>query len=103
MYLDKRAFEERLRRIDPDFQPSPLRRILHRPRRRIVIPMRAPAYALVFAYLVLTVVKLAMVQELGPEGFEARRAELAQGDPTARVAARLLFVDPVFAYAARNI
>lgn len=103
MSEDKKSFEDRVRRVDPDFKPSVWRRLRTRPRRKLVIPGRVAAYVLVFTYVSLTGVKVVMHQELGADGYQARVAELAAGDDAARIASRLLFRDPVMDYVTSQI
>lgn len=98
-----KSFENRLRRVDPDFKPSVWRRMRVRPRRGVVVPGRVAAYAIVFVYIALTSVKVVMEHQLGPEGYDARVAQLAAGDETARIAARLMFRDPIMTYVSREI
>lgn len=98
-----KTFEDRVRRIDPDFKPTFWRRIRTRERRKLVIPMRGVAYVMVFAYVALTGVKVAMESELGPDGYAAQVEKLAAGNDTSRIASKLLFRDPVFDYVSRQL
>ena len=100
---DLKTFEARVRRVDPDFKPSAWRRWRTRERRKLVIPMRATSYVIVFAYVALTAVKVTMYSELGPDGYEAKVAALSSGTETSRIAAKLLFQDPVMAYVTTNL
>ena len=52
----------------------------------------------VFTYIALTAGKVVMEQELGTQGYDARVAQMAQGADTSRIAARLMFRDPVMEY-----
>ena len=103
MSEDLKTFEARVRRIDPDFNPTRWHRWRTRERRKLVIPMRGTAYVLVFAYVALTGVKVALEQELGRAGYDAQVERLASGGDTSRIAAKLLFRDPVLDYVTRQL
>ncbi|MEM7439616.1 MAG: hypothetical protein AAF393_08455 [Pseudomonadota bacterium] len=98
-----KSFEKRLQRVDPDFKPTAWRRWRTRARRKTVIPMRGTAYTIVFAYVALTAVKVVMHQDLGAEGYATRVASMAQGDETSRIAAKLMFRDPVMNYVTEKL
>lgn len=95
-----KTFEKRVQRVDPDHNPSMWRKWKMRPRRRFVLPMRGTAYTIVFAYIALTGAKVIMQNDLGAEGYNTRVAEMAAGDETSRIAAKLMFRDPVMDYVA---
>ncbi len=98
MVEDKKTFEKRVAKVDPDFKPSAWRKFRNRPRRKIRVPMAATSLALVLCYGTLTTTKVIMENELGPQGFDAKVSRLAQGDDTSRIAAKLLWRDPVMEY-----
>ncbi|MEM6617770.1 MAG: hypothetical protein AAF631_00525 [Pseudomonadota bacterium] len=100
---DLKTFEKRVRRIDPDHNPTTFRRWWRRERRPATVPLRRSAFVLVFAYLLLTGVKVVMVQDLGAAGFDTRVATLAAGNDAERIAARLLFRDPLMTYLAERV
>lgn len=97
------SFEARIKRFDPDFKPTLWRRWRRRERQPLVVPARGAAYAIVFAYVVLTAVKLVMHQELGAQGYDARVVEMAGQGETGRVAAKLMFRDPIMDYVASRL
>lgn len=103
MAEDKNTFEQRVKRVDPDFKPSAWRKWRTRPRRKYSVPMLRTVMVLLFCYCTLTATKVMMENELGPQGFDAKVAKLAEGDDTSKIASRLLWRDPVMAYVQENI
>lgn len=95
---DKKTFEKRLARVDPDFKPTLWRKWRRGPRRKIHIPFVKTALCMALLYGTMTVTKVVMVQELGQQGYDAKVAKLASGSDTSRVAAKLLWRDPVMSY-----
>ena len=101
--VQKKTFESRVRKVDPDFKPSVWRRWRTRERRKLYLPMRATSYAIVFTYIALTAVKVTMERELGPGGYDARVAAMASGGETSRIASKLMFRDPIMTYVSKQI
>ena len=67
---NRKAFEQRLQRVDPDFKPTKT----HKLKRALSVNVRMPwmkiAVMAVFAYGTMTVVKVVMENELGVAGFD---------------------------------
>lgn len=95
---DKKSFEKRLARVDPDFKPTLWRKWRRAPRRKIHIPFAKTALCMALFYGTMTATKVVMIQELGQQGYDAKVAQLAAGSDTSRVAAKLLWKDPVLTY-----
>ena len=100
---DKSTFDKRVGRIDPDFNPSALRRWWTKPRRKKRVPLARTSMVIVFCYCAMTVTKVVMEQELGPQGYDAKVARLSAGGDTSKIAAKLLWRDPVMAYVQQKI
>lgn len=102
MIEDRKTFEKRIARLDPDFKPTIWRKWQRRSRRKIHIPFARTALFMLMFYGTVTVTKVVMIQELGPQGYEAKVAQLATGPDASRIAAKLLGRDPVLAYVEGN-
>lgn len=93
-----KSFEQRVQRVDPDFKPTKR----HKLKRALAIKLRMPwlkiAIMAFFVYGTMTVVKVVMENELGVEGFDQKVALLADGDDTSKIAAKLLWRDPVMTF-----
>ena len=83
--------------------PSALRRWWTKPKAKKRVPMARLSMVLVFFYCAMTVTKVVMEQELGPNGYDAKVARLAAGSDTSKIAAKLLWRDPVMAYVQTKI
>ncbi|MBR9862289.1 MAG: hypothetical protein GYB24_02500 [Rhodobacteraceae bacterium] len=102
MTEDLKTFQKRIARFDPDFNPTIWRKWQRRPRRKIHIPLARTALCMVLLYGTVTVTKVVMIKELGPQGYEAKVAQLASGSDGSRIAAKLLRRDPVINYVEGN-
>ncbi|GGA14414.1 hypothetical protein [Neptunicoccus cionae] len=102
MTEDRKTFQKRVARVDPDFKPTLWRKWLQRPRRKVHIPLARTALCMAMFYGTVTVTKVVMIQELGPQGYEAKVAQLASGTDGSKIAAKLLGRDPVLAYVESN-
>jgi hypothetical protein len=95
---DLKSFDQRIQRVDSDFKSTKR----HKMKRALAGKLRMPwikvAMIAVFLYGTMTVSKVVMENELGPSGFDQRVAELADGDDPAKIAAKLLWRDPVMAF-----
>ena len=100
---DRSTFDKRVGRIDPDFKPSAVRRWWTKPRRKKRVPLARTSMVLVFCYCAMTVTKVVMENELGPQGFDAKVARLSAGNDASKIAARLLWRDPVMEYVQKKI
>ena len=98
MTEDMNTFENRVRRFDPEFRPSKFHQWWNKPRRKKHIPLLKTFVVCVVLYGALTTAKVVMEQELGAQGFDVRVAELSKGSDSQKIAAALLFRDPVMAY-----
>jgi hypothetical protein len=92
------TFEERVKRVDPDFKPTVWRKWQIRPRGKYRVPLARTSMVLLFCYCTLTITKIVMESQLGPQGFDAKVAQLSAGSDASKIAARLLWRDPVMAY-----
>ncbi len=95
---DHKTFDQRIQRVDPDFKPT--RR--HKLKRALAGKLRMPWLKVAMIALVLyggmTITKVVMENELGPDGFDQKVAQLADGDDPAKIASKLLWRDPVMAF-----
>ncbi|WGI22826.1 hypothetical protein [Amylibacter sp. IMCC11727] len=95
---DLKTFEQRVHRVDPEFKPTKRYKLKKALAGKLRMPWLKIAMIAVFCYGTLTVAKVVMENELGPDGFDQRVANLAEGDDTAKIAAKLLWRDPVMAF-----
>jgi hypothetical protein len=98
-----KSFDKRLQRVDPDFKPTKT----HKLKRALSVNVRMPwmkvAVMAVFVYGTMTVVKVVMENELGVDGFDQKVARLADGDDGSKIAAKLLWRDPVMAFVQEKV
>ena len=94
---DKKTFDQRVDRVDPDFKPTKMRKF-RRISSKFRMPWRTLAGFAVLFYCAMTFTKVVMENELGPEGFDQKVAQLEQGDDGSKIAAKLLWRDPVMAF-----
>ena len=100
---DMKTFDQRVQRVDPDFKPTKR----HKIGKALAIKLRMPwlkiALLVMFAYGTMTVTKVVMENELGPDGFDQKAVRLANGDDASKVAAKLMWRDPVMAFVQDNV
>jgi hypothetical protein len=100
---DHKTFDQRIQRVDPDFKPTKRHKIKKALAVKLRMPWKLIAVLVLFGYGTLTVTKVVMENELGPNGFDQKVARLASGDDSAKIAAKLLWRDPVMAFVQDNV
>lgn len=95
---DLKSFDQRIQRVDPDFKPTKRHKVKKALAGKLRMPWFKVALIATLAYGTMTVTKVVMENELGPDGFDQKVAQLADGDDPAKIAAKLLWRDPVMAF-----
>lgn len=95
---DLKTFDQRVQRVDPDFKPTKRHKLKKVLAGKLRMPwMKIGTIALVL-YAGMTVTKVVMENELGPDGFDQKVAQLAQGDDSGKIASIFLWRDPVMEF-----
>lgn len=95
---DLKTFDQRVQRVDPEFKPTKRYKMKKALAGKLRMPWMKVAVLSLFVYGTMTVTKVVMENELGPDGFDQKAASLAQGDDSAKIAAKLMWRDPVMAF-----
>lgn len=95
---DLKTFDQRIQRVDPDFKPTRRHKLKKALAGKLRMPWLKLGVVAMVLYCGMTVTKVVMENELGPDGFDQRVAQLADGDDPAKIASKLLWRDPVMAF-----